>query len=565
MRSFLRHAGTARTCSGLLLCLALTVPALAAGKIEGPFEWRSEIFPGTVRNYWLYVPAEYDAAKPACVMIVQDGLNRAQEWKLPEALDALIAAGEVPVTIGVFVDPGVVPAANDNAQPRFNRSFEYDSLGDRYARFLIEELLPEVGKKYKLSDSPDNRLIAGASSGGICALNAAWERPDAFRRVLSTIGTYVGLRGGDGLATLVRKTEPKPLRIFLEDGKNDLKIYAGDWWLANEDMLAALEFAGYDVNHAWGDGGHDGRAAAEKMPEMLRWLWRDYPKPITAGQSKAAAASLLIDGEDWQLASDGHGFCEGPAVNDKGEVFFTDIPQSKIHKIDLDGKVTVFAEDTQKSNGLMFGEGGFLYACQNGNQSIVRYNADGRREVLFTDAPSNDLVVLAGTGYYTDPHNHKVWHVDSQFERKVVDEGINFPNGVITSPDQTMLYVADMNGRYVYSYQIQPDGSLAHKEPFGYLHQPGDQEQSLADGMTVDTEGRVYVATKIGLQVLDQLGRVNFIFNKPNNLWLSNAVFGGSKLDTLYVTCGGAIYKRRVNATGVRPWQAPVKTPKPGL
>jgi len=158
-----------------------------------------------------------------------------------------------------------------------------------------------------------------------------------------------------------------------------------------------------------------------------------------------------------------------------------------------------------------------------------------------------------------------VWHVDEQFERQVVDEGIGFPNGLITTPDQTMLLVADMNGRYVYSFQIQPDGSLAHKEPFGYLHLPGDQEQSLADGMAVDTEGRVYVATKLGLQVLDQLGRVVLILNKPNHEWLSNVVFGGPKLDTLYVTCGGAVFQRKVNATGVMPWRESVKPPKPGL
>lgn len=559
----------------LMLCLLLltaTYPAHAqesaevpAGKVEGPFEWRSETFPGTVRNYWIYVPAQYDSEKPACVMIVQDGLNRAQEWKLPKVLDRLIASGDVPVTIGVFVDPGVVPAPDDNAQPRFNRSFEYDSLGDRYARFLLEELLPEVGKKYRLSENPNDRLLAGASSGGICAFNAAWERPDAFRRVLSTIGTYVGLRGGDGFATLVRKTEPKPLRIFLQDGSNDLNIYAGGWWLANQDLLAALEFAGYDVNHAWGEGGHDGRHGAEIMPEMLRWLWRDYPEPIQAENSKAGLAGILVEGEDWELVSDGHAFCEGPAVNAQGEVFFTDIPNSRIHKIDLEGNVTVFAEDTHQSNGLMFDAQGFLYACQNGDKTIVRYNPKGTRETLFTEAPSNDLVVLSESGYYTDPHNHQVWFVDSQFERRVVDEGIGFPNGLITTPDRTMLLVADMSGRYVYSFQIQPDGTLANKEPFGYLHLPGDQEASNADGMAVDTEGRVYVATAIGLQVLDQLGRVNLILNKPNRQWLSNVVFGGPQLDTLYVTCGGSVYKRKVNATGVVPWREPVKPPKPGL
>jgi gluconolactonase len=153
------------------------------GKIEGPFSFRSEIYPGTERQYWVYVPAQYSPDKPACVTIVQDGLNRARGWRLPQILDNLIHDGSVPVQLGIFVNHGIVPEPTDNAQPRFNRSFEYDSLGDRYARFLIEELLPEVQKSWTVSDEPNDRCLAGASSGGICAFNAAWERPDAFRRV----------------------------------------------------------------------------------------------------------------------------------------------------------------------------------------------------------------------------------------------------------------------------------------------------------------------------------------------------------------------------------------------
>lgn len=534
------------------------------GKVEGPFEWRSEIFPGTTRDYWVYVPAQYDGSQPACVMVVQDGMWLPEEWNLPETLDQLIASGEVPVTIGIFVEPGKVPAANEHALPRGNRSFEYDSMSDRYARFLLEELLPEVGKKYRLSSDPNDRLIAGASSGGICAFTAAWERPDTFRRVVSAIGSFTGIRRGDTYATLVRTNEPKPIRVFLEDGKDDLKIMFGDWFLGNQEMLAALEFAGYDVNHAWGEGGHDAKHSGKIIADALRWIWRDYPEPIQAGRGKSEhLAELLIPDESWQLVSEGHGFTEGPAVNAAGEVFFTDIPKSRIHKIDLDGKVTIFAEDTNKANGLMFGSDGSLYACQNGDQSIVRYDPQGQRETLLTDAPSNDLVVQRDGGYYTDPHNHKVWYVDENLERRVADEGIDFPNGLILSPDQSLLYVADMNGQYVYSFQVQPDGSLAHKQPFGLLHLPGDQSRSNADGMTADTEGRIYVATKIGLQVLDAEGRVEMILSKPNDEWLSNVVFGGPKLDTLYVTCGGSVYRRKVNATGVVPWRPPIKPHDP--
>ncbi|MCA9064935.1 MAG: esterase family protein, partial [Planctomycetaceae bacterium] len=235
---------------------AMVHEGVPRGKVDGPFEFRSQLYPGTVREYWIYVPAQYDPAKPPCLMIVQDGMGRAGGWKIPTILDNLIHAGEVPVQLGIFVGHGSVPASNENAQPRFNRSFEYDGLGDRYARFLIEELLPEVRKSYEFSDNPNDRCLAGSSSGAICAFNAAWERPDAFRRVISTVGTYVGLRGGDQFPVLVRKTEPKPLRIFLQDGSNDLDIYGGSWWHANQAMLSALQFSGYDVKHVWGEGGH---------------------------------------------------------------------------------------------------------------------------------------------------------------------------------------------------------------------------------------------------------------------------------------------------------------------
>ncbi len=536
------------------------------GKVEGPFEFRSAIFPGTVREYWVYVPAQYDPAKPPCLMIVQDGLGAAKNWRLPTTLDNMIQSGEVPVQLGLFVGHGSVPAANENAQPRFNRSFEYDGLGDRYARFLIDELLPEVAKKWKFSDNPDDRCLAGSSSGGICAFNAAWERPDAFRRVISTVGTFVALRGGDAFPGLVRKTENKPLRIFLQDGSHDLDIYAGSWWHANQAMLSALQYSGYDVHHIWGEGGHNGKHSASIMPDALRWIWRGYPEPLKPGKAKDRRVDLVIPEEDWQLVSDGHKFTEGPAVNDAGDLFFTDIPNNRIHKVDTDGNVSVFAEDSGAANGLMFGSDGMLYACRNADGQIVRYSADGKtRDVVVDGIKGNDLVLLSnGTGYCTDPDNKKIWYFTIKGEKKEVDSGIEFPNGVITSPDQTLLTVANTRGRFCYSFQIQPDGTLGAKQEYGWLHVT-DHLQSGADGMAIDTEGRVYVTTSLGVQVMDQLGRVNLIFTKPGDGWLSNVVFGGPNRDVLYVTCGDSVFKRRIRATGVDPWKDPVKPPKPGL
>ncbi|MBI4325174.1 MAG: SMP-30/gluconolactonase/LRE family protein [Chloroflexi bacterium] len=532
--------------------------------------WTSKIFPGTARDYWVYVPKQYDPAQPACVMVFQDGggyVSTNGSYRVPIVFDNLIHQKEMPVTIDIFINPGVVPAASTNALPRFNRSFEYDGLGDQYARFLLEEILPEVAKKYNLTTNAAGRAIAGASSGAICAFTVAWERPNEFSKVFSTIGTYVGLRGGNDYPTLVRKTEPKPIRIFMQDGSNDLNGYGGNWYLANQEMLSALQFAGYEVRHEWGDGGHNGRQGGAIFPDAMRWLWRDYPAPIKAGAgSRQPVMDIVIPGEDWQVVSQGHKFTEGPTANAKGEIFFTDIPNNRIHKVGLDGKVTVFKEETGGANGLKFGPDGRLYACQNGKKRIVAYHGDGQETVMAEVVNSNDLAVnRQGDIYFTDPGNKKVWFVSAKGEKKVVDEGIARPNGIILTPDQTLLLVADTGGQFVYSFQVQPDGSLAHKQKYFHLHLPDGRTQSGADGMTVDTQGRLYVTTEMGLQICDQAGRVNSVMTKPQRAWLSNAAFGGPALDELYVMCGDKVFKRKTKAKGVLSFQAPILPPAPRL
>lgn len=234
------------------------------GKITKYTFDRSRIFPGTTRSYWVYVPAQYDATKPVCVMIFQDGggfTSDTGQWRAGIVLDNLIHQGAMPVTIGIFIDPGVVNAETPAQQNRYNRSYEYDGLGDRYARFLIEEILPEVSKQYKLSADPNDRGLAGSSSGGIAAFTAAWERPDQFHRVLSFVGSFTNLRGGDIYANLVRKMEPKPLRIFQQDGSNDQTIYGGSWYQANTALASSLEYAGYDSKYVVGTEGTTGGTA----------------------------------------------------------------------------------------------------------------------------------------------------------------------------------------------------------------------------------------------------------------------------------------------------------------
>jgi len=297
----------------------------------------------------------------------------------------------------------------------------------------------------------------------------------------------------------------------------------------------------------------------------MRWLWRDYPEPIKAGvSSKQPVASLIVPGEGWQLVSQGHGFTEGPAINAKGEVFFTDIPKNRIHKIGLDGKVIVFAENTGGANGLVFGPDGRLYACAK--KSVVAYDEAAKSTTLAEDLSPNDIVVShKGNVYVTDPGGKKVYLINSRGEKKVVDESIRQPNGVTLTPDQSLLLVADTGGQFVYSFQIQPDGTLANKQKYFDLHIVDGSMQSGADGIKVDTKGNVYVATDMGLQICDQAGRVNSIIPKPQRAWLSNVCFVGPELDELLVTCGDKVYKRKTKAKGVLFFKEPLKPEAPRL
>jgi enterochelin esterase family protein len=243
------------------------------GKVT-KYSWTSTIFPATVRDYWIYVPAQYDSKTPACVMVFQDGagyVNEKGQFRVPIVFDNLIHKKEMPVTVGIFINPGVVPATDKDQKPRANRSFEYDTLSDQYAKFLEKEILPEVAK------DAAGRAICGISSGGICAFTVAWERPDLFSKVLSHVGSFTNIRGGDVYPGLVRKTvdKPKAIRVFLQDGSGDLDNKFGNWPLANQSMASALKFAKYDYKFEYGDGGHNGKHGGAILPDSLRWLWRD--------------------------------------------------------------------------------------------------------------------------------------------------------------------------------------------------------------------------------------------------------------------------------------------------
>jgi enterochelin esterase family protein len=282
---------------------ALPQEGIPKGKLEGPFEFHSKIIEGTVRRYWVYVPAQYNPKKPANVLVFQDGqraTNPEGSLRLPQVMENLIGKGKMPVTIGIFITPGNLSETYpDNlgfSNPN-HRKEEYDALSDSYARFLIDEMLPEVGKKYNLTQDPEKRAIGGTSSGAICAFTVAWQRPDSFRRVISMIGSYTSIGyapaadgrpmtpGGDLYPTLIRKNPIKPIRIYLQDGEHDLSNEHGSWFLANQQMLSAFEYANanadknkvlgarYEVKHTWGDGAHSDAHGGALLPDILTWIW----------------------------------------------------------------------------------------------------------------------------------------------------------------------------------------------------------------------------------------------------------------------------------------------------
>ncbi len=536
------------------------------GQISGPFQLESKIYPGTKRRYWLYVPQQITPDKPACTLIVQDGLSRAEGWRLPQICDNLIHANEMPPTIGIFVEPGVVPAVTEQGQPRFNRSFEYDSLGDTYARFLLEELLPEVSKSHNLSTDPNDRALAGASSGGICAFNAAWERPDAFRRVICTIGTFVGLRGGHELPLLVRKMEPKPLRVFLQDGSHDLNIYAGDWWIANQDMLSSLQWAGYDAHYAWGEGGHNGKHAAAIMPEALRWLWRDYPEPIKVSPKNAALrrTDIMLPEVDWQLVSSGHQLAEAPTSNGNGELFFSDSRAGRIYRVGDDHKTRVFKDQSGRVTSLAFAPDGKLYAVRDAKQ-IIRFDSEGTEESVLADIKCQKIITMPGGFYVTDDATPALQWSTYDGKLSTAVTLLEPAAALVPTADHGFLHVAPRDRQYTLHFQITPAGKLDFRQPYGHLHLPYMDRNSGVSAMVTDQQGSLYVASTLGIQVLDQLGRVHLILKKPSKDPISGMAFGGAMRDTLYVTAGENVYARKLKTRGVASFQPPVELPKPQL
>ena len=551
-------------------------PGVPKGEILKFTFSNSRIFPGTWREYWVYVPAQYRADKPSCVYVNQDGI----QWNAPIVFDNLIHQKAIPVTIGIFISPGRVLADSGvQANDRYNRSIEYDGLGDAYTKFLLTEIFPDVetkitsdGRAIRLSKNGNDRAIGGSSSGAVCAFTAAWEHPEEFSRVFSAIGTYTGLRGADRYPVMVRKYEPKPIRIFMQDGSNDLSLSLGDWWKANESMERSLVFSGYEVMHVWGDGGHNGKHGTALFPEAIKWLWKDWPKPVMEGISKNQAfVDLLIPGAEWELVGQGYQFTEGIAANASGDVYFQDVPASKTYKIGTDGKPVLLSRDSKKASGTCFSFDGAMHTAAGGTKQVLKYGANANENIVADSISGNDLVVAYnGNVYVTAPEGTqgkgKLILVRPNGKKEILEDALKFPNGCTLSPDQSQLYVTESASHWVWVYKIKPDGTLTHKQRFGWLHVPDNEENAWSDGLKCDTTGRIFVATRIGIQIMDPLGRVVAIMPAPpSNNQTSNLCFGGPDFNIMYVTAGDKVFRRKLKTRAANSFDKPFKTITPRL
>ncbi|MEG9433770.1 alpha/beta hydrolase-fold protein [Terriglobus sp. ADX1] len=474
-----------------------------------------QFYPGTPHTVSIYLPPNA-GAEPLPYMVFLDGSGYlGGRMRAATVFDNLIAKHQLPPMVGIFIDPGVLPAIRPDAQNRYERVFEYDSLSNRYANFLMQEVIPFVEKRHALSKDPNAHAIGGTSTGAVGAFVAAWHRPDQFRRVLSLIGTYVAMKGADTLPELVRKTEPKPIRIWMQDGANDHitadepygTFYAGTWPRANQLLFDALQFSGYDAKLTIGTGGHDTRQGSAELPDALRWLWRDYS------------------------------------------------PEKGIGKIEVHPPAAL--------NTAGFDKRGSIWATVD---AVGNWEELGDADI--TDVRELNTMMLAGvaiaksTRMYTNAGGFVRWGVNGVKQGQVPSPAKE-TFGVALSPDQAMLVVSDTKDRHQWSMQLDKDGVPTNPEPFYRLEVLDDETG--ATGAAFDSIGQVYFATKIGVQIAEANGRVAMILNSPiPDQPVTHIAFGGVDHDWLYVRADGKLFRRKMKTHAI-PVDKPEKPPQPPL
>lgn len=495
------------------------------GKIEN-----STIYPGTKREFQIFVPQQYDGTEPACLVVGLDG----NLFGAITVIDNLIATGEMPVTIGIFLQPGV-SYNEDGTVARYNRSNEFDRTDNRLATFLETEVIPLVesmatpdGRRIVLSQNPNDRAITGASSSGIAAFTAAWERPDLFARVYSSVGTFVAMRGGNEYPALVRKTEPKPLRIYLQDGVNDTWNHIfGDWWEQNQLMASALNFAGYEFDYKWDRGTHSIYYGTRAYPDAMRWLWRGWPAPVKAGESmNGMLESLLVKDEQWK-----------------------EIPQH--NRAGINDTIAMLLENPAELDN----QKGEYTAGGPGKSSAAEIRK-------YVKNPYRILSLHNGNKYITN-NKGEIFLMKKGAKKAVKLDALHSSGSEIAIyPNGKLLIATEKNSNWLISYIIAPDGTLHSGQQFYWLHNTDNHNHTPYGNMAFDTMGNLYIATPIGIQVCDQNGRVRAILPLPGaGRKVDSIAFVGNKM---YAKCGNKLFVRNFAHTGWNCWERPSEVKSQG-
>ncbi len=550
-------------------------PGVPRGQVFSFNMSNSRYFPGASRTISVYIPAQYQANHAACVMVMLDNLMVS-----PTICDNLIHQNEMPITICIGLQSGTVGALSPQLSARINRSFEFDSITSELAEFILEELLPAVqqhktpgGLPIKLSTNPDDRAITGGSTGAIGAFNVAWRRPDAFHRVFAWSTTMVGMRGADQYVTLVRKTEPKPLRVFVLDGFRDEwwgGPQFGDWWLANLALQRALSYAGYEVNHVWGDWGHCDAPSINFFPQAVRWLWKDWPKPIMSGApGNSVIADIVLSDEGWRTLYNpartgapglGHTFAEfaGIASDAQGALYLLSPANGVVYRMNEDGSRSEFTKAHSSSCCMTFGHDGQLYVSEPGLHRVIAVDNNGKLRVVAHDMDVCGLAASANGVYAVEESapsekETRIWLLAAGVAPRLVLQSSTPLERASVTWDGAWLFVSERDSHKAWSFRISDGGILTDGEPFYWFHQPDEAGGSGISQVCFDRAGWGYASTKIGLQVFSTAGGEGglvWAILPVSQANLTGVCFGGTNRQTLYVSTENEVFARKMRAIG---------------
>ena len=491
-------------------------------------EFAGAAYPGASHRYAVYLPAHHDgSALPVSVFL--DGLTlfQSDQVRATTVLDDLIAQRRIPPMMGVFVDPGTAAALGPDQQARWERSVESDAVSDRLSRFRLDELIPVAEAFSPVREGVEDAAILGISSGAVGAFMAAWHRPDRIRRVGSFIGTYLAIRGGDEIAGLVRRTEPRPLRIRLHAGEFDHVtseqpygvFNAGHWLVANQALYHGLRYAGYDVSLTVSPGGHDLEYPGALLPEFLADLW--------AGWDAAGSAPTIVARPPAEIESSGW--------ETRGNVWSLIDEANDWEPSDAETAAAVFESDRfiATPDGIRFSDGRMLLP----DFSATRVLWDGGDRIYVLETGTSRLGVI----HLSSLSPSIRWH----------ETRLTAPSAFALSPDHGQLIVGDSASRHQWSFQLDADGQPLNGEPFFRLETLDDAGG--ATDVATDSTGGVLFATALGIQVCEAIGRVTVILNPPRPNGVTTSVaFGGENLDRLYVVHDGEAWSRHMRVHAVR-------------